>query len=66
VAGKRPSGSGLASFYTAVVDGLAIRARNGAARKALGIEIRCAMAAPDTVVAQSQRIRPLDAHKRHG
>jgi AcrR family transcriptional regulator len=37
----------LASFYTTVIDGLAIHARDGASRKALQLAVRCAMAAWD-------------------
>jgi AcrR family transcriptional regulator len=37
----------LASFYTSVVDGMAIRARDGASRKTLGAIADCAMAAWD-------------------
>jgi AcrR family transcriptional regulator len=37
--------NGLASFYACVVDGMAIRARDGASRKALGDMVKCAMAA---------------------
>ena len=44
----------LASFYTTVVDGLAIQARDGASRKTLTFAVRCAMAAWDTVVAESR------------
>jgi len=40
----------LASFYTTVVDGLAIQARDGCSRKALRFAVRCALAAWDTVV----------------
>jgi hypothetical protein len=40
----------LASFYTTVVDGLVIQARDGASRQALQFAVRCAMAAWDTVV----------------
>ena len=42
--------SALVSFYTSIVDGLAVRARDGASRKALADIVRCAMAAWDTVV----------------
>ncbi len=37
----------LASFYTTVIDGLAIQARDGATRKTLKFAVRCAMAAWD-------------------
>ena len=42
----------VASFYTTVVDGLAIQARDGASRKALMFAVRCAMAAWDTLVTE--------------
>jgi AcrR family transcriptional regulator len=54
--GELPSGldlGALASFYTTVVDGLAIQARDGASRKVLKFAVRCAMAAWDTVVAEA-------------
>ena len=54
--GELPSGldlSALASFYTTLVDGLAIQARDGASGKALKFAVRCAMAAWDTVVAEA-------------
>src|SRR5262245_18551060 len=35
--------NGLVSFYTSIVDGMAIRARDGASRKALGDIVKCAM-----------------------
>jgi len=41
----------LASFYTTVVDGLAIQARDGASKKALRYAVRCAMAAWDKMAA---------------
>ncbi len=44
--------SALASFYTTVVDGLAIQARDGASRKDLKFAIRCAMAAWDSMAAR--------------
>ena len=44
----------LASFYTTVVDGLAIQARDGASRKALEFAVRCAMAAWDREVAEAR------------
>jgi AcrR family transcriptional regulator len=37
----------LASFYTSILDGMAIRARDGASRKGLGAIVECAMAAWD-------------------
>ena len=54
--GELPSGldlGALASFYTTVVDGLAIQARDGASRKVLKFAVRCAMAAWDTVVTEA-------------
>jgi AcrR family transcriptional regulator len=55
-AGELPAGldlNTLASFYTTVVDGLAIQARDGASRKTLRFAVRCAMAAWETVVAEA-------------
>jgi AcrR family transcriptional regulator len=55
--GELPSGldhSALASFYTTVLDGLAIQARDGASRKALQFAVGCAMAAWDTVIAEAR------------
>jgi len=49
-AGELPAGAdagALASFYTTVVDGLAIQAWDGVPRKALAGAVRCAMAAWD-------------------
>jgi hypothetical protein len=40
----------LASFYTTVMDGLSIQARDGASRKALKAVVGCAMAAWDKLV----------------
>ena len=40
----------LAAFFTTVVDGLAIQARDGVSRKALKFAVRCAMAAWDPMV----------------
>jgi AcrR family transcriptional regulator len=42
--------NGLVAFYTSIVDGMAIRARDGASRKALGDIVKWAMAAWDTAV----------------
>jgi len=42
----------LAAFYTAVVDGLALQARDGAPRKALVFAVRCAMASWDAMLVQ--------------
>src|ERR1700745_2714521 len=44
----------LAVFYTTVIDGLAIQARDGASRKSLDSTPRCAMAAWDSVVQASR------------
>jgi AcrR family transcriptional regulator len=55
--GELPSGldhGALASFYTTVLDGLAIQARDGASRKALQFAVGCAMAAWDTVIAEAR------------
>jgi AcrR family transcriptional regulator len=55
--GELPSGldlGALACFYTTVVDGLAIQARDGASRRALKFTVRCAMAAWDRVVAEAR------------
>jgi AcrR family transcriptional regulator len=43
----------LASFYTAVVDGLAIQARDGASRNSLNFAVRCAMASWERVTAEA-------------
>ena len=54
--GELPPGLDLravASFYTTVVDGLAIQARDGASRKALKFAVRCAMAAWDRMTAEA-------------
>ena len=51
--GDVPSGTDintLASFYTSVVDGMAIRARDGTSRKTLKSIADCAMAAWDPLV----------------
>jgi len=50
--GELPSGTDintLASFYTSVVDGMAIRARDGTSRKTLKSIADCAMAAWDSL-----------------
>jgi AcrR family transcriptional regulator len=55
--GELPAGldlKALACFYTTVVDGLAIQARDGASRKALQFAVRCAMASWDTAVADAR------------
>jgi AcrR family transcriptional regulator len=43
----------VATFYTTVVDGLAIQARDGATRKILDAAAHCAMAAWDSVISAS-------------
>ena len=43
----------VATFYTTVVDGLAIQARDGASRKMLEAAARCGMAAWDSVISAS-------------
>lgn len=48
--------NGLVSFYTSILDGMAIRARDGASRKALTDIVRYAMAAWDSVTAQRIRV----------
>jgi AcrR family transcriptional regulator len=51
--GDLPAGApltALASFYTIVVDGIALQARDGASRSALKAAVRCAMAAWDPMV----------------
>jgi hypothetical protein len=54
--GELPPGldsAALASFYTTVVDGLAIQARDGASRKTLQFAARSAMAAWDKRAAEA-------------
>jgi AcrR family transcriptional regulator len=48
--------SALVSFYTSILDGIAIRARDGASRKALVDIVKCAMAAWDTVVKSDKNV----------
>jgi hypothetical protein len=40
----------LVAFYASIIDGMAIRARDGASRKALSTVADCAMAAWDTII----------------
>jgi AcrR family transcriptional regulator len=47
----------LAAFYTTVIDGLAIQARDGFSRKALNFAACCAMAAWDPVVHGTKQPR---------
>lgn len=46
--------NGLVSFYTSILDGMAIRARDGASRKALDDIVKCAMAAWDAVTGSHE------------
>jgi AcrR family transcriptional regulator len=46
----------LVSFYTSIADGMAIRAKDGASRKALGNIVKCAMAAWDTIIRSDKDI----------
>jgi AcrR family transcriptional regulator len=51
--GELPSGldpGALASFYTTMLDGLAVQARDGASRKALQFAVRCALTAWDAAL----------------
>jgi AcrR family transcriptional regulator len=48
--------NGLVTFYTSVLDGMAMRARDGASRKALGDIAKYAMAAWDTVVQSGRNV----------
>ena len=53
--GDLPTGTGinvLSSFYSSIVDGLSIRARDGASRKTLSAIVDCAMAAWDSLPGQ--------------
>lgn len=55
--GELPSGvdvAALASFYTTVIDGLAIQARDNASRKTLKFAVGCAMSAWDQMVAKAE------------
>ena len=49
--------NGLVSFYTSVVDGLAMRARDGASRQALDDIVEYAMAAWDVVVQPRKQVQ---------
>lgn len=46
----------LASFFTTVIDGLAIQARDGASRETLKFSIRCAMDAWDSILGGKEEI----------
>jgi AcrR family transcriptional regulator len=48
--------NGLVSFYISILDGLAMRAKDGASRKALGDIVKFAMAAWDTVMQPRNHI----------
>ena len=54
----------IAAFYTTVIDGLAIQARDGVSRKALNFAVRCAMAAWDPVVQGNDSKKPRMDTKR--
>jgi AcrR family transcriptional regulator len=45
--------NGLVAFYTSIVDGMAIRARDGASRKTLSAIVDCAMAAWDKLAGKN-------------
>ena len=54
--GDVPSGTdlhALVSFYTSIVDGMAIRAKDGASRKSLDAIVDCAMAAWDPLAGRN-------------
>jgi AcrR family transcriptional regulator len=56
--GDIPSGTdvhALAAFYTSIVDGLAMQARDGASRKTLNAIVDCAMAAWDRMASIPER-----------
>ena len=46
----------IVSFYTSILDGIAMRAKDGASRKALGDIVRFAMAAWDTAVKSDNNV----------
>lgn len=50
--------TGIARYYTTVMHGLSIEARDGASRAELEVVINCAMAAWDTLVAARSERRP--------
>lgn len=45
----------LASFYSSIIDGMAIQAKDGASPKALDNVVKCAMAAWDTIVRSNAK-----------
>jgi AcrR family transcriptional regulator len=51
--------NGLVTFYTSILDGMAMRAKDGASRKALGDIVKYAMAAWDAVVQSETTAAPL-------
>jgi AcrR family transcriptional regulator len=54
----------LAVFYTTVIDGLAIQARDGVSRKALDFAADCAMGAWDCMVQRSRTAKRDDLNRR--
>ena len=55
--GELPAGldpAAFSTFFTSVMDGLAIQARDGASRKALHFAVQCAMKAWDQMVSESR------------
>lgn len=48
--------AGLVAFYTSIVDGMVIRAKDGASRKTLGDIVKFAMAAWDTIVQPDEDV----------
>jgi AcrR family transcriptional regulator len=54
----------MAAFYTTVIDGLAIQARDGVSQKALRFAVTCAMAAWDPVVHGTDSKKPRMDRKR--
>ena len=65
--GKLPKSLDLvavAAFYTTVIDGLAIGARDGVSRKALNFAVRYAIAAWDPVIQGTDLRQPrMDTHE---
>ena len=67
--GDLPAGapvSEMASFYTTVMQGMAVRARDGASRQALMGVVQAAMAAWDPMVSQARRPRRAAATAARG
>ena len=48
--------NGLVAFYTSIVDGMVLRAKDGASRKVLGDIVKFAMAAWDSVVQSDRNV----------